>query len=109
KADDWQLAYGLVSGTVMARNIYGSASATIMAITMSAPPSAWRGDIGSLSQTTLSTAATTGSRLNSTADSVGPSRVWAVAWPQKAKTVDPSARKSAAPATGQCASAAKAF
>src|ERR1022692_451610 len=93
----------------MARNMYGSASATIMATTISAPPTAWRGDIASFSQTTLSTATTTGSRLNSTADSVGPSRVCAVACPQKAKTVDPSARKSAAPATGQCDSTAKAF
>ncbi len=56
----------------MARNIYGSASATIMATTISAPPTAWRADMDSFSQTTLSTAATTGSRLNSTAASVGP-------------------------------------
>src|SRR5208283_3699663 len=97
--------YGLVSGTVIARNMYGNASETIMATTMSAPPSNCLGVIVSFSQNTLRKAANTGSRLNSTADSVGPSRVWAAACPQNANTVENRARYSVAPTTGQWDSA----
>src|SRR5271157_5474508 len=91
--------HGRVSGAVIARNMYGSASETIIATTMSAPPTTCCGVIDSFSHTTLRMAASTGSMLNSTADSVGPSCVWAVACPQNAKTVEPSARYSVAPAT----------
>src|SRR5580692_1898785 len=92
-------SYGRVSGTVIARNMYGSASETIMATTISMPPKACCADIGSRSQKTLSNAAVTGSIQNNTAASAGPSCVCARDCPQKANTVEPSARNIIGPTT----------
>ena len=79
------------------RNMYGSASETIMATTISVPPKACCADIGSLSHTTLRIAAVTGSMQNNTAASAGPSWVCARDCPQKANTVEPRARYTIGP------------